>query len=228
MNLEKIVEDVRTLSNEEFAMARRNGIGASDSSAILRAYPGKFGMSEQELLNQKCSTVYTEAEKEISDKPNVRKGSDLEPMILDKAEKKLNRKVKKDFSMYRIKKVPYLTVSFDGLTEDNTPVEAKYCSPYGDKYYDWGKAGEELPKFGSTDVIECAEFYGIPPYYYVQVQHQMIAAESNEAYLAVLRDKDWTLYLFKIPANKDIQEKIKIEGYKFWQKVEISKRSGLS
>jgi hypothetical protein len=216
MKLEVVHQDVRQLNEEQFAMIRRNGIGASDTAAILGAYTG-FGMTVDQLIQQKINNEYTEEEAEIGKKPAVRKGKDLEAIIIEKAAKSLGKSVQKDFAMYRMVDFPCLTVNFDGRLEDGTPVEVKFCTTYGDKYYDFTK--DEQSPFVSSDIFECAQYYGIPPYYYVQIQQQIMAAKTDHGYLCVLRDKDWELYVFKIHANPQVHELIQIETYKVWSKV---------
>lgn len=214
-----------SLDQEDFAMLRRNGIGASDSSAILGAM-AKF-RTESDVLENKLATTYTEEEKEISQKPNVRKGRDLEPLILRKASEVLETQLWKPTEMFRLKQFPHLTINYDGLMldEENNliPVEAKFVTTFGDKYYDFNKTEE--PKLsvdtGSflSDAETIAAWHGIPPYYFIQVQQQMLGVDAQYAYLAALRDRNWLLYVFRIPRYDFIQNWIISDTYKFWNKV---------
>ena len=87
--LEIVHDDAASLADkqktdpEAFASIRRNGFGASDSATLLQLSPW---VSISELLQQKCATQQSEAEKEIGTKPSVRMGVDLEPLILSKFE----------------------------------------------------------------------------------------------------------------------------------------------
>lgn len=222
--LEVAVPNASTLSPEEFALCRKNGLGASDSSVVLGTMD-KFRTPDM-LFEEKIRKYQTPEEQEIGEKVNVRKGKDLEPLIITKAEAVIGFPLFKPTDMYRIKEYPYLTVNFDGVyyVDDVAvpypiPVECKYISTYGAKYYDFSKAAEEQPLCTEPDVDILASHYGIPSYYYVQLQHQLLGLNAPYGYLAALNDKDWTLYLFKIPANKHTQNRIITEGYKFWQRV---------
>jgi predicted phage-related endonuclease len=218
-HLEVALEDMDKLTQEEFAMARRDGIGASDMSAILGAMD-KFKTAD-DVLREKLLTIYTDEEKAIGEKVNVRKGRDLEPMILDKARDILEEVILKPTSMYRMTAHPYLTINFDGvIPRGRIPVEAKFCSTYADKYYDFGPDTNERWKTHAnyTDFYDQAKHYGVPAYYYIQLQQQLLGANAPYGYLAVLRDKDWNVYIFKIMADDHLQQKIINEGYLFWNK----------
>lgn len=232
-NLEIVVPDIDQLSNEEYALARRQSFGASDSSVILGVLPYK---SLDELIAEKQRDFITDDEKAIGDKVNVRKGRDLEPMILERASNVLGLKVLKPTAMYRIKEFPWLTVNFDGvfqLGEAFYPVECKYVSTYGDKYYNPKRAFlREFNEFhepeqawfnGDSDIkkhIEgMAEVVGIPGYYYTQVQQQILALEAPKGYLAALQDKSWELNIYAVPRDPKVIDAIKVDGWKAWQKV---------
>lgn len=225
------VENVNKMTEEEFAMSRRNGIGASDMSAILGTMD-KFRTASDVLMN-KLETTYTDEERAIGKKPAVKKGKDLEPLILQKAEAILKADVVKLTESFKLKQFPYLTINYDGLVrlDQVVPVEAKVVTTYGDKYYIFGDEIDVKPALlydpGSdrlTNLKELAKHHGIPSYYLVQLQQQMMGVGSSYGYLAALRDKTWTLHLFKIPAYNWIQDWIKTEGYLFWQKVEKARR----
>jgi len=225
-HLEVALEDMDTLTQEEFAMARRDGIGASDMSAILGAMD-KFKTAD-DVLREKLLTIYTDEEKAIGEKVNVRKGRDLEPMILNKARDILGEVILKPTSMYRMKAHPFLTINFDGVIPRNTvPVEAKFCSTYADKYYDFGPDTNDRWKTHAyyTDFYDQAKHYGIPAYYYIQLQQQILGLGAPYGYLTVLRDKDWNIYIFKIMADPHLHDKIISEGYQFWNKRNRIKNS---
>jgi len=226
------IENIGDLNEEGFAMARRNGVGASDSSAILGTMP-KFRTADDVLCN-KLEKTYTDAEKAIGEIVNVRKGKTLEPYILQQAEKQLGMPIWKSANMYRLIDYPHLTINYDGLTvldDQLIPVEAKFVSTYGDKYYNFASPDPAPIGFsaGTTNlekVEEAAKWHGIPPYYLVQVQQQLMGTGAPYAYLAALRDKDWTVYLFKIPAYDWMQTWLAVETYRFWNRVERARRNG--
>ena len=79
-----ILENIGALPNEMYALVRRNGFGASDSSVLLGVNPYK---NINELIKEKATMTISEEEKEIGTKVAVRKGNDLEPLIITKYEK---------------------------------------------------------------------------------------------------------------------------------------------
>ena len=134
-------------------MLRRNSIGASDSSIILGV---NTFTDTAKLIEQKCTEGITEEELAIGEKENVRKGADLEPLILQKFEEWSGMETYKPDAMYQLKLFPQLTVNFDGvICLDNTyiPAEAKFVSTYANKYWDRSKA-IDAPHIGFP--IRCA------------------------------------------------------------------------
>lgn len=228
------VEDIDSVlerSNEEFAMIRREGLGGSDSSIVLGVNPYT---SPTQLIQQKARNTLTEEEKEVGEKTAVRKGRDLEPLIIQKTEKAFNIDVFKPKDMYRFKKYPWLTMNFDGVVEnkDGTyyPNEIKVVTLYGQKHYDFNKAFYDEtqgmlplpPNYAISEtnsIITKAMQYGIPPYYYTQLQQEMMALNSPYGILSVLRDSDWRLFSFYVHQDPYTQSRIISEGYKVWQEV---------
>lgn len=229
------IADTATLSNEEFALLRRQGIGASDTSVILGLM--SRWRTADDLITQKCAKGYTQEEQEVADKAQVRKGRELEPLILQKAEQTLGSEIHKPHKMYQLKDFPYLTINYDGLIMEEgctVPVEAKLVTIYGDKYYNWSFSQQHnhmappatmystaSPMEHCLEAMECT---GIPDYYYAQVQQQLMGTQADHGYLAALRDKDWTLYTFLIPRDEWLQKQIALEGYKFWERVKRHRR----
>ncbi len=218
-------EDTMTLTPEQFAMMRRNGLGASDMSAVLGTMD-KF-RTRDDVLQNKLQTTWTQEEQDIGEKVNVRKGVDLEPLILRKASEQLKLEIIKPTTMYRHKDFPWLTVNFDGIAQVNgvcIPIEAKFTSTYADKY--WNYAPDKGPwiRPPHQDILDyiksSATCYGVPPYYLVQIQVQMLALNAPFGHLVSLRDKDWTAYTFKIDKDQRIQDQILMEGHKLWQQIE--------
>lgn len=216
-----------------FVQLRRNGLGASDSSIYLGV--NKFTNLDK-LIEQKLATELTQEEIEVGEKEAVRKGADLEPIILNKFEEWAGFETYKPRAMYRIDEVPWLTVNFDGiikLQEQHIPVEAKYVSPYANKYWDRSKCIKAVyegnPKLCAgidvtAHVIEEASLYGIPPYYYTQLQQQLLGLNAPFGYLVALFDKGWELGVYKIFADKFTQQGIKNISRTVWQNIE-DKRS---
>lgn len=232
------IPNVDKLSPIEFTESRRNGIGASDS-AVLLGLMAMYNKDEHSLRVSKLATGIIPEEEEIGKKESVRKGRDLEALILDKFGVLHNsERPLKACHSYCLKDLPFLTVNFDGvITEAGVyiPVECKYVTPRGDKYYSRMRAVErEFPKPGkpvheliiylqgniSEYCVAKAKDIGIPSYYYVQVQHQMMMLGSPYGYLAALHDKDWELCIYKVPRDDEVINQIKICGYRFWKTLD--------
>lgn len=231
--MEILIEDVSALNEDEYALARRKGLGASDSSILLGVNPYK---QRSDLIVEKRSKVITDEERAIKMKDAVRKGFDLEPLILQKYVKLTgNPEPIKPTSMYRIKQTPCLTINFDGVSAIDgclIPVEAKYVTPYGDKYYNRNNAFKR--EFGECSLVRnCraytdgidrikakAEACGIPPYYYTQVQQQIYGLGSPFGLLTALHDKGWETVVYFIPRDEECIRNIIISGTKTWMKIE--------
>jgi len=244
MELKVVCENASELSRtdqEAFAMIRRQGFGASDSSIILGVNPFPDGTINK-LLKQKISPYITAEELAIGQMVNVRKGADLEPLILQKFTKMFNidlEDIKKPDAMYRIGDTP-LTVNFDGILDyanNKLAVECKFVSLYGSKYYDLTKSVEEGSYFpadllkirdikdlgsevNSIYLTERAKECGIPIYYYTQIQQQLLALDAPWGYLAALFDKDWTLRVFTVMADEQVQNKLMEVANKLWTSLQ--------
>ena len=213
---------------EAFIMLRRNSIGASDSSIILGVNPFT---DTAKLIEQKCTQGITEEELAIGEKENVRKGADLEPLILEKFEEWSKMPTYKPNSMYQLIKAPQLTVNFDGiicLDSIYIPVEAKFVSAYANKYWDRSRA-INAPHEGfpvrcagrdiQSHILESAQMCGIPPYYYTQVQQQLMALNAPFGYLAAVFDKGWEFKAFKIFADLPTQSALLDQSQLVWEVI---------
>ena len=225
-------------------MLRKMGLGASDASVYLGTMTA-FNKTVDDLITDKLTMKYTDKDREISEKPAVRMGSDLEDMVLQKAEASFGKPIIKAPQMFRMKKFPYLTMNLDGVMAVSNgyvidplaqvmyiPVEAKVVTQYGDKYYNWDNASRLLPierEFNGRPgeladrqgyIGALAEAVGIPAYYYVQVQHELLGMGSVYGHLAALRIKDWQVHIFTVAANRFVQEWLITEGHKVWQRIE--------
>lgn len=201
---------------EAFTMSRRKGFGASDSSKLL-------GVNHWDgvdvLIEEKNSPVITAKEIEVGLKPQVRMGNDLEPLIISKASDFLGLEVTKDTNTYYLKDYPQLTINYDGLTDGFVPVECKCVSPFGRKYWSFenSQPGPTAPAVAQNyssyrglaeKIATQAAMVGIPEYYYTQVQQQLLGTPSDYAWLAALDVKEWTLHMFKVLEDEDIQRAI--------------------
>lgn len=229
--LEKVYDNMSWLSKndqETFAMVRRTGLGASDASVYLGVNLFK---TLEELIDEKCSLIVTEEERAIGKKEAVRKGVDLEPLILSKFAEAMGIEIQKPSAMYRIIEHPQLTINFDGVIkigEQLIPVEAKFCSRYADKYWNRSNCIDNLNegleyKTGGTSIEEhireASELYGIPPYYYTQVQQQMLGLNSPFAYFSVLFEKGWDFGAYKIFQDKFTQDALIKDSAAVWETI---------
>ena len=211
-----------------FAMTRRSGLGASDAAVYMGV---NQWTTVADLIAEKQSIGLTAKEIEVGNKENVRKGRDLEPLILEKFEAKMHTLVHKPSPMYRIKEHPQLTINFDGVMQLNgmlIPVEAKFVSTYADKYWNRSKMidnlfqGNQLLMGGETmqaHIIGEAELYGIPVYYYTQIQQQMLGLNAPFGYFATIHDKGWTDGAYRIFKDQLVQDAIIKESATVWGKV---------
>ena len=232
--VELAVENIDAVGKEEFTQLRRQGFGGSDSSVLVGVNPFS---TITDLIASKTRTELSEEEKAIGKLAAVRKGNDLEPLIIEKATECLKNKVFKPPHMYRFKEYPYLTMNFDGVTDlegkQYVPVEIKVCTFKGEKHYNKFKAffdesqieGQQV-SFEPEDISEKnmsieerAGYYGIPPYYFTQLQQEMMALDAPFGFIAVLFESDWYVRIFKVWRDPKTQNAIIIQGYKTWQKV---------
>ena len=226
--------ELAKFDKEEFIKIRRNSFGASDSSILLGVNPFS---DVHKLIDQKCAQGVTQEELEIGEKENVRKGADLEPLILNKFEHWSSFDTYKPDAMYQLDLQPQLTVNFDGiicLDKTYIPVEAKFVSTYATKYWNKSKA-IKAPHEGfpmrcagrdiQTHVKDTAEAYGIPPYYFTQIQQQLFALSAPFGYLAALFDKGWELLVFKIFADTPTQYALLDISREVWKTIEDRKKA---
>lgn len=240
-------------TEEEFSLLRRQGLGASDASIYL-GLQTKWRTTD-DLIRNKLSKELTEEELDMHKKLAPRIGHATEDLNLQMFSEVMNLTATKDVKMYKLKDYPYLTINFDGICEETDrliPVEAKAVGVFADKYWNftdwigrktedaqqhtisaihdngnyWGAAPTHLTT--STIVAHCeqaAEIYGIPAYYYAQIQQQMLGLDAPYGYFTVLRLKKMEHHVFKVWADEWLQKKIVLQGYRVWER--ISKRQSL-
>ena len=210
------VKNINEVPEEEYALLRKESFGGSDASILCGVNLYK---NMNKLITEKNNKFLTEEEKEVSKKAIVRKGRDLEPIILDKASKELGIEITKPTSMYEFLEEPILTLNYDGVAEENQvliPIEAKLVSKYGEKYYNKDKTLEENKEVDMKiegDSLEAhikrkALRIGIPAYYYTQVQQELMGLNAPYGYLAVLFDESWDFKLYLVKADEYVQNKI--------------------
>lgn len=217
--LKVAIPNIQSMSHEEYALARKNYLGASDSSILCGVNLYK---TLDQLITEKNCKFLTKEEKEVGEKPIVKKGYDLEPIILNKAEIELGVNIFKPEDMFAFIDTDGLSVNYDGVTTiSNTliPVEAKLVSRYGEKYYNKSKTIEENKQVTMEVEGESLEQHikrkalkiGIPAYYYTQVQQEIAGLNSPYGYLAAMFDETWTFKIYYIPKDEYVISKIKVK-----------------
>lgn len=214
--LEIAIPNIQSMSHEEYALARKNSFGGSDSSVLCGVNLYK---TMDQLIKEKNIKALTKEEKEVGEKPIVKKGYDLEPIILNKAAAELPGILFKPDHMYKFKDVDGLTINYDGVLAKGDiliPVEAKLVSKYGEKYYN-KLITEEQAKLVDVKTIagdlamhikNKATKLGIPAYYYTQVQQEMAGLNAPYGYLAAMFDETWSFKIFYIPRDEYVINKI--------------------
>lgn len=236
------IADIDQYPNKEYALLRKNGLGTSDSSIVLGVNPYT---SLSELIREKCRDYLTEDELAVGDKSAVRKGRELEPLIVHKHSQVMGRKVIKPIHMYRHKDYPYIKFNFDGVLdkvymEDGSykyiPDEIKVVTMYGMKHYQKHKAtfSESIgwrdipPKYCdlNVDIEEKAAMYGIPPYYYTQLQQQILGLDAPYGFLTVLFEKDWEIHSWFVWRDQKLINELILQDTKTWNTIENRRPGG--
>ena len=239
LDIEVDIANIDQYPNEQYALLRKNGLGTSDSSIVLGVNPYT---SKNDLIAEKCRNYLTEEELEVGTKSAVRKGRELEPLIIHKHSQVMGRRIIKPTDMYRHKDYPFIKFNFDGVidklyNEDGTyqyiPDEIKVVTIYGMKHYQPKKAtfseftGWQLipPHYEKEDVgiEQKAAMYGIPPYYYTQLQQQIFGLNAPYGFLTVMFEKDWQIHSWFVWRDQKVINQLIMEDAKTWKIIE-SKR----
>lgn len=242
LDIEIDIKNIDQYPNQEYALLRKNGLGTSDSSVVLGVNPYT---SRSDLIAEKCRNYLTQDELEVGDKSAVRKGRELEPLIIYKHSQIIERHVIKPIDMYRHKEYPYIKFNFDGVidklyNEDGTyqyiPDEIKVVTIYGRKHYQFDKAFYSentgfrlLPPHYEQENISIegkAGLYGIPPYYYTQLQQQIFGLNAPYGFLTVLDEKTWCINSFFIWRDQKVINQLIIEDSKTWDEIERRRPAG--
>lgn len=236
------IANIDQYPNEDYALLRKNGLGTSDSSIVLGVNPYK---TKGDLIAEKCRNYLTDDELEVGNKSAVRKGRELEPLIIHKHSQVMGRKVIKPIDMYKHKDYPYIKFNFDGVIDklynkDGTyqyiPDEIKVVTIYGMKHYQPKKAtfseftGWNVipPHYEDEDVSieQKAAMYGIPPYYYTQLQQQIFGLNAPYGFLTVMFEKDWQIHSWFVWRDQKVINQLILEDTKMWNKIEATRPAG--
>lgn len=250
LNIEVDVANIDQYPNEQYALLRKDGLGTSDSSIVLGVNPYT---TKSELINEKCRNYLTEEELAVGDKSAVRKGRELEPLIIHKTNEILGRDVIKPIHMYKHKDYPYIKFNFDGVMEkvmledggyQYIPNEIKVVTVYGQKHYDKTKAWfreskgyQMLPEnYGELNISieQKAALYGIPPYYYTQLQQQIFGLDRKTGnptpfgYLSVLFESLWEVHTYFIWRDQKVINQLIVGDTKTWNTIEAKRSKDFS
>jgi putative phage-type endonuclease len=195
----KTLVSTKGMSREEWLEQRRRGIGCSDVPVIL-------GISKFKTITELWEEKTGRRPLEQRDNPDMQRGRTLEPIIADIYAEKTGRTVRRVNAILQHPKYPFLLANLDRKTSvpDNpdrpgyAPVEIK-CP--------------RLSVFGRI------QREGVPQYYYVQLQAEMLVMGASWGSLAVFNAERWELLHFDVPADPELQEQIVSRCEQFWNKV---------
>lgn len=241
----KTVEDVSSLNDAEFAQSRMNGFGGSDSSVLLDvAYSSKKvdPKTIDELIEEKITETW---DKSIQHLASVRKGRELEPLILKKLHDIFNATILKPNFSYMDYKTG-LAMNFDGIVYEKNkvlddeynpvPIEIKVATTFGRFNYVFANAISEfddncsyflhnkrpslMPNSGEKieELIEKrANTIGFKGYYYTQLQQEIYFLGATHGYLAVLDELNWEIHIFKVPRDEQVISILKERARKAYE-----------
>ena len=236
LDLEISIKDIDKYENQDYALLRKNGLGTSDSSIVLGVNPYT---SKSELIKEKCRNYLTDDELAVGDKSAVRKGRELEPLIIHKFAQVIGRHIIKPIDMYSHKDYPFIKFNFDGVIDkaflddgsyQYIPAEIKVVTMYGVKHYKpafatfsertgWKDLPEHYEQL-NLSIEDKAARYGIPPYYYTQLQQQIFGLNAPYGFLTVLFETTWELHSFLVWRDQKMINQLIIEDGKVWNTIE--------
>lgn len=240
LNIDIAVKNIDQYPNNEYALLRKEGLGTSDSSIVLGVNPYT---TKAELIAEKCRDYLTNDQLEVGNKPAVIKGRELEPFIISKHSQIIGKRIIKPIDMYESKDYPYIRFNFDGVidkeyNEDGTyqyiPDEIKVVTMFGQKHYNkklayfrerLGYVNDIPENHGQKNIpIENkAALYGIPPYYYTQLQQQIYGLDAPYGFLTVLFEKDWEIVSYFVWRDQKTINELILEDTKTWNTILINR-----
>lgn len=245
-----VLENAATAPEEVFQEFRYKAFGASDASVLLGVAfnaPTIPMKTIEDLIIEKNEKFNDPA---IGKKAAVRKGKELESLIIEKVETFLKGNIIKPQHMYGALNIFH--TNFDGVLFQAfpsqpgveyiaylqpIPVEIKLCTMYGRKNYNWPLG---ISEFGNLEDLLTREVriiparpnmsveehinnnannFGIPPYYYSQLQQQIYFTGAPFGYLAVMDDANWEVFLYKIPRDEFAINQLIFRGIKYVGKL---------
>lgn len=205
----KVVDLVQR--SPEWHAWRRHGVSASDAATILGISPYK---TPWRLWAEKTGRLQPE---DLSRNPNVRRGVRLEDVARQAVEKYVDECGGVLLPVcVEHESMPWLRASFDGLNDQNEPVELK-CP--ADSTLEKVKADMSLDTIKAEG--EQSEAYRL---YYPQVQFQMMVVGAQRGYLAFYSEKDGgQLITFTLDLDLELVSELSTKAKAFWDTVQNDK-----
>lgn len=192
-------------SEEEWHELRSQGIGGSDTGAIMGISKYKTPLKVYKVKKG----IVTE---DVSNVVAVKKGKDLEALIRDLYVvphfREMGYHVVHPECMFVNKTCPWLRANLDGIAvplvqptsyHSNLVIEIKWVSEHGEVNWD----GDE--------------YFGVPADYYAQVQHYMTVTGATNAYVCALFDRDWSMHYYRIPYDITFATRLLSDTEKFYR-----------
>lgn len=178
---------------EQQLIERQNYIGGSDASTICGVNP--YG-NIIELWQEKLGLKEIE---DISDKPVIRAGNYLEPVVAQWFEDDTGKPLEIAKDTFYHKSIPYMAANVDRLVKGEKAILE--CKTAG-RDIGWGSDGENI----------------IPDYYLCQVAHYVATLDLERAYIAVLiAGSDFRHYVYE--RNAKLEDMIIKKEKEFWDCV---------
>lgn len=184
--------DIRQRSAEWHAW-RSQGVSATSAAVVMGANPDK---TVWRLWSEQLGKI---PRPDLSMIPQVRLAILLEPHALAWFEERYGVTLLSVSAESSV--APVIRASFDGLTDDNEPVEVKVLSD--SNFQDVLEFGEE------------SEHYKL---YWWQVQHQMYVSEGSKGYLLFYHTRREPI-VFEIARDDAAIDKLVKEELKYWELV---------
>lgn len=175
---------------EQQQLERKSYLGGSDCATILGCNP--YG-NIIELWQEKIG--YKEVE-DISDKPVIRAGNYLEPVVAQWFEDDTKKPLEIAKNTFYHKTIPYMAANVDRLVKGESAILE--CKTAG-RDIGWGKDGDNI----------------IPDHYLCQVAHYVATLDLERAYIAVLiAGSDFRHFVYE--RNAKLEEMLIKKEKEFW------------
>ena len=155
-----VIARTTDMSHEEWLLARKKGIGGSDCAAVcaMNRWRGPL-----DVFIDKTSSSIEDTNNESSYWGNV-----LEPILLKEFSRRTGLKTEAVPFIFQFKEYPFMIANIDGIAHETdgsvSLLEIKTANGFAAK--EWED--------------------GLPPEYYLQIQHYLAVTDISKSYVAVL------------------------------------------